>query len=114
MRKTLIPLMLTLAAAAPWALATANDGDKSGHHRHRGEHKIERLLKTVEPTDAQRAQIEAIEARYHPQLESLHDQLHQLHQQMKTEVSAVLTEEQRQKLEKEEASHRRHRHHKEG
>ncbi len=114
MRKTLIPLMLTLAAATPWALATAND-DNSGHHRHRGEHRMEHLLKTVEPTDAQRTQIEAIEARYQPQLKSLHEQMRQLHEQMKTDVSAVLTEEQRAKLEKEEASHRGHRrHHKEG
>lgn len=114
MRKTLIPLMLAMAAAAPWALATANDGDKSGHHRHRAEHKLEQLLKTVEPTDTQRSQIEAIHSKYEPQMKSLHEQLHQLHEQMNTEFSAVLSEEQRQKLEKEEASHHRHRHHKEG
>jgi Spy/CpxP family protein refolding chaperone len=68
--------MLILAAAAPLAIAQAH-GDEEGPPR--GELMLQHMLDTVDATDAQRTQIEAIEAKYRPQLKDLHEQIHQTH-----------------------------------
>jgi Spy/CpxP family protein refolding chaperone len=69
--------MLAIAASTPFAQALANDTPAGP--RARGAMLIEHLLDTVDATDAQRTQIEAIEAKYHPQLKDLHQQIHQNH-----------------------------------
>ena len=78
MRKTLIPLMLTLAAAAPFAIAAADDSPADGPGAHM-EKMLDHLLDTVDATDDQRTQIHAIEAKYRPQMTDLHQQIHDSH-----------------------------------
>ena len=74
MRKTLVPLMLMLAVSAPLAIASAHEGGPPS-----GEMMIDHMLDTVDATDAQRTQIEAIHAKYAPQIKDLHQQIHQSH-----------------------------------
>src|SRR5262245_3865964 len=79
MHKTLIPLALLAAAAAPFAIASAgDDGDGPGRHG-RAEFMIDHLLDTVDATDAQRTQIDAIKDKYEDQFKALHKQIHENH-----------------------------------
>ena len=77
MRKHLAPLMFVVAAAAPLAIAHAHGGGDFGPHH--GDMMLQHMLDTVDATDAQRTQIEAIEARYRPQMKSLRQQIHENH-----------------------------------
>ncbi|HZP13208.1 MAG TPA: Spy/CpxP family protein refolding chaperone [Nevskiaceae bacterium] len=74
--KTLAPMMLGLAAAAPFAIAHAGDFGGMPH----GKMMLDHMLDTVDATDAQRTQIEAIHAKYAPQMKDLHQQIKQTHE----------------------------------
>jgi len=110
MRKPFLPILLAVAVAGPWAIAAKAHGDGDGPRGPRMEFMLDHLLDTVNATDAQRTQIEAIADKYKPQMKALHDQMHALHKQMHTEIDGVLTDEQKQKLESEKAKFH-HRHH---
>lgn len=73
--KSLAPMMLAFAAASPFAIAHAGEAGAPM----RGQMMLDHLLDTVDATDAQRTQIQAIHAKYAPQLKDLHQQIHQTH-----------------------------------
>ena len=74
--KTLAPMMLALGAASPFAIAHAGDFGGPPH----GLMLLDHLLDTVDATDAQRTQIQAIHAKYAPQMKDLHQQIRQTHE----------------------------------
>jgi periplasmic protein CpxP/Spy len=76
MRKTLIPLALAVAAASP--LTLAGDGHRhQDRHGSRVEFMVDHLLDDVDATEAQRSQIEAIQAKYESQIRALHQDIHE-------------------------------------
>lgn len=75
MRKTLIPILLGIAAASPLVMA----GDGHGRHGMRVEFMIDHMIDDVDATESQRTQIDAIQAKYESQLKSLHDDIRASH-----------------------------------
>lgn len=89
----------TLLGATIVALAFSTGGafaNPAGHDEHgqemRGMRGGMHMLRGLDLTDEQKAQIRQIHERYHPQMQALHEQV-------RAEVQAVLTEEQRAELE---------------
>lgn len=72
--------------------AFANPAEGEHDHEMRGMRGGMGMLRGLDLTDDQKAQIREIHERYHPQMQALHEQV-------RAEVQAVLTEEQRAQLE---------------
>lgn len=100
MNKTLLTavvLGLSLATSA-WANPDDHGGDR--HERH-----MDRMAERLELDDSQRARMEALMNQHHERTAAARAQIKQSHEQLRTEMRAILSEEQVAKLEK---MHERH------
>ncbi|MEX0900359.1 MAG: periplasmic heavy metal sensor [Gammaproteobacteria bacterium] len=95
MRMTLLTaaaLGLTLASGA-WANPGEHGGDR--HERH-----MDRMAERLDLTDSQRAQVEALMKQHHERTADAREQIKKSHEQVRTEIRALLNEDQIAKMEK--------------
>ncbi len=89
---TAVALGLTLATGA-WASPGDHGGDR--HERH-----MDRMAERLELDDSQRARIEALMKQHHERTADARAEIKQSHEQMRTEMRAILNEDQLAKMEK--------------
>lgn len=98
-------LLLTFFLGLQFSLA---QGPKGKDHAQRAEKRLERMTTELDLSEAQIAEIRAIQQKYAPQVEALHtarlngegdhEKMKTLHQSIRQDIKAVLTPSQREKM----------------
>jgi Spy/CpxP family protein refolding chaperone len=91
---------LLTAAALSLALATGAWANPAEHGGDRHERHMDRMAERLDLDDSQRARVEALMEQHHARTAEARAQIKRSHEQMRTEMRAILNEDQIAKMEK--------------
>lgn len=104
-------LLLISTVLLSTQLAYAGGGERP-HFKHRElpsvEQRVERMSKMLDLTDEQAVQITAIMNSRDEEMKNLMSSMKELREQQREDISAVLTDEQKEKLSKRFSKHHKH------